>query len=1433
MISSRNIQEQPAGQPVTTEEPGSIFINRNLFSSYYLGTLLAREVRTRLGETGTRMPVNAHRRLQGLWDRVAPTLGDSTAYARTRQAWIEPLLRTLGYESIEEAHAADFDEDSLPDGYFLYHPPLHETEQTHETAEEQPLLDVPTTPGERPSDANDEDGDHHEPTVVLLSLLSWGTDFDRPFTSARRRGDMPHKLMERLLAVGPAQWGLLCNGRGLRLLKRNVVAGRQQYFEVDLENLFESGSDRDFDTFWTLFRAQAFQPDDKGRCLLDVVDEGSRKHAEGVSATLKESVFRAIETLMRTLVSRAQELTRQPIDPAGEVAQRRRILAAEALSNLPLLYQQSLVLLYRLLFVLYAESRTLLPIDNAVYRDSYSLEPLRDEIMEPDVRYLPNTFRLWETMQSLFRLIHQGCTTTQLVVPAYNGDLFDPQSTVLLNAIRVPDYALAQVLLELSVTPPTRERGRERIDYQDLGVEQLGAVYEGLLEFEPKVAAEPMVEIRYRDGYVVIPARERRDYTIARTFETGQFYLGRGAGRKTSGSYYTPQPLVDFLVRRTLGPLVQGKTAEQILELKVVDPAMGSGAFLVGACLFLADAYARALRSESTDIAISIDTTPDLPTGEDELSEEATRPYRRLVAERCLYGVDLNPMAVELAKVSLWLTTLASDKPLTFLDANLRCGNSLIGAPLRPYTLATGREQTIDTIHPEAHGRLLRARGARTQRRNRDEDDAYQLALFDQANIPQAMEPLVGRRRWIAETPSDSVARVHEKATLFRRQIEQDEQRRMYKTICDLWVATWFWRQPPADTPANDPHWPPPLDGQIYRELVLRVRGEKRQFATFDSAPYLQEVERIVEQVRPFHWELEFPEIYFAPDGQSRSDAGFDAVIANPPWDTVKPNSREFFSSYDPGFRELERAAADQRQQDLLEDAEIRIAWNAYVNTIDNQIDYIRLSEIYPYQSVEVNGSRTGGDANTYKLFLECAHRLLTNHGRAGQIVKAGIYKDEGATGLRQLLLHRSSFDFLYALSNEKRVFPSVHHAERFALVGFTRSGTRADIQISFAITTGEAVRPEDLPGYLTESDQLMRVPQTLVERFSPDTLSIMEFRSQRDVDVVQHIYGDWPLLGETINGAWSVAFTREFDMTNDRYLFNEEGNGWSLYEGKMMHQYTHQFAEPRYWVDPAKGQAELARREIQHVEEGLDALLPARHSGTTRLQRIAALLKAHGRGPLTADDVCTDAEGPRLVFRSIAASTNERTMIAAILPQHVFTGNSLNYLHQWQFDAQKAAIQLDNIRDCYTPSLLAPILVYLCGALNSFVLDYVLRFKVSANVNMFYVYQFPVPRLAAHDQHCRAIADRVARLVCIGPEFDTLRQEVLGSMEARVVTNPIERQHLQNEIDALVAHLYGLQEEELEHILYASYTFPLVGREVKDGAMAAFARVEDMLERG
>jgi hypothetical protein len=1434
------------------QETGTIFINRGLFSSYYLGTLLAREVRARQGETGTRLPNQVRRRLQGLWDRETSRLGASTGYVRTRQVWLEPLLTALGYEPLEPAHAADFGEEALPHGSLLYQPiasdrpehaPAHASVPTAAEvrfASSAPLPEQDETESELETSIDDDDDslpeteENDEPasTSVLLSLLGWGEGFDQPFATARRRSETPHKLMERLLATGPAQWGLILNGQRLRLLKRTVVAGRQQYLEVDLETLFESGSDRDFDTFWILFRAQAFQVGNDGRCLMEVIDEGSRKHAEGVSSTLKASVFNAIETLMSSLVKQAQEVVRLPIPLSDLAAQHRRNLAEQALGNLPKLYEQSLILMYRLLFVLYAESRALLPVDNEIYRDSYSLEPLRDEIERPGNTYLPDSFRLWETIQSLFRLIHRGCNTTRLVVPAYNGELFRPESTALLNALRVPDDALAEVLRQLSMTPPTRDRGRERISYRDLGVEQLGSVYEGLLEFEPRLASEPMIEVKYKDEPVIIPAREQREYRVLRQFEVGAFYLGRGAGRKTSGSYYTPQPLVDFLVQRTLSPLVEGKTAEQILELKVVDPAMGSGAFLVGACLFLTEAYVRALRreqpgEEERSSAESEQDYDDSNSGDDEeaLSEEATRPYRRVVAERCLYGVDLNLMAVELAKVSLWLTTLAGDKPLTFLDAHLRCGNSLIGAPLRSYQSASGRMvYSIDTIHPEANKRLQKGRAGGTRRQGAREENSQRPSLFSKEELQQAFQPLVDRRQWLAEAPSDTVVQVHEKAALFQQQVEQDPTRRALKAVCDLWVATWFWQQPPEGAKPGDANWSLPMDGQIYRQLVQTLRG-KSEFILSSLDLYLREAQRIADEQRPFHWELEFPEVYYEADGHPHANPGFDAVLGNPPWDTIMPNSREFFAAYDPGFRELERMAAKRRQDELLAELpDIRTAWDNYVANLDSQDDYFRVSEAYPYENLVIEGRQTGVHANTYKLFLERSFGQLRRGGQSGMIVPSGLYTDQGCTGLRKLFLTQAQITYLLCFENRRKVFP-IDSRFKFVLFGFCKKQTSGAFDAAFMLHDLEVLAAPEVRSIHIQTD--------LIPRFSPDALSIMEFRSQRDLDIVAQIYGQWPLLSQAVENLWSVNITQEFNMTHDRDLFNEKGDGWQLFEGKMMHQFTHRYSEPRYWINAQLGTDDLARREISRIVEALNEYVRSQQgiqSAPLRGTSISALIASLGRGPLTAADVRIAPETTRLAFRKVASNTNERTLIVAILPAKVFTGDSLYYLVPWQFDAQKAIAQPNYMRDAYKPALPSPVMAYLCGVCNSFTLDYALRFKVSANVNIFHLYQLPIPRLMPGNQYLDAISQRVARLVCIGTEFDELRRELLGSVQAHVSTDDAERQQLQNEIDALVAHLYGLGKDDLQHILYAPFTFPLVKREIKDGVMGAFAQVETLL---
>ena len=356
-------------------------------------------------------------------------------------------------------------------------------------------------------------------------------------------------------------------------------------------------------------------------------------------------------------------------------------------------FEQALTIVYRILFLLFAEARALVPVWHPVYRESYSLDGLRAAAERPH-----GALGLWDALRAISRLAHAGCRAGDLRVTPFNGRLFSPARTPLAERTHLDDEAARRAILALSTRLSADRGGRERIAYRDLGVEQLGAVYETLLDYKPEV----------------IPG--------ARSIRGGRVELRAGSGtRKATGTFYTPQPIADYMVRRTLGPLVRGADPDRILQLRIVDPAMGSGAFLVAACRYLATAYEAAL--------ISAGGCHPSDIGE---RERAT--IRRSVAERCLYGVDVNPMAVQLARLSLWLTTLASDRPLSFLDHRLQVGNSLIGAWLAVLGRAPAR-----------------------RRRGRAPSDREPL-LFEDLRLRDVVREVLPVRFSLESAPSDTVS---------------------------------------------------------------------------------------------------------------------------------------------------------------------------------------------------------------------------------------------------------------------------------------------------------------------------------------------------------------------------------------------------------------------------------------------------------------------------------------------------------------------------------------------------------------------------------------------------------------------------------------------------------------------------------------------------
>ena len=598
--------------------------------------------------------------------------------------------------------------------------------------------------------------------ATLVITLPWSATVDTAWGDAIRGG------------VGAnAAWALVSNGRALQVIDCARPWSRH-VLRFEFAALLPQS--RGAQLLWMLAGSHATAAPAGPHTLRANVDASSR-HAAGVCHSLGDGVLAALPAL-------ATALSPGRIGAAG--------------AGRP--YEQALTVVYRVLFLLFAEARSLVPVWHPVYREAYTIDALyRRSIPSPPPR------GLWAALQAITRLAHAGCKAGDLDVTAFNGRLFSPRHAPLVEQRRVPEDVVKTLVQALATT--STPLGRRRIAYHDLGVEQLGAVYERVLEHEP------------------IPAGGR--IVLRRT----------STERRATGSYYTPRSITEFLVRRTLHPLVMDRPARDILALRVVDPAMGSGAFLVAACHYLADQCEHALVRDGEWDA------PGVTAGD-------RANLRRQVAEQCLYGVDLNPTAVQLARLSLWLTTLAAGKPLTFLDHHLSVGNSLLGGWL------------ADLSRPP-----VRRKGASDQA----------LPLLDHLPALAAARVLPDRLR-LALEPSDSLAAVRHKERLLEHLAAADGPFANWIRALDAWCAAALW---PGAAPAH----------AIVNEWIASLTGGATTLPAGHMARWLSQAAAVAADHAVFHWELAFPEVFFDQHGGRRSDGGFDAVLGNPPWDVMRADT--------------------------------------------------------------------------------------------------------------------------------------------------------------------------------------------------------------------------------------------------------------------------------------------------------------------------------------------------------------------------------------------------------------------------------------------------------------------------------------------------------------------------------------------------------------
>ena len=882
--------------------------------------------------------------LRDLWTTEADRVELYGTEASLEIAFIQPVLRILGWSFKYQTYLMGREPD-----YALF-----EREESYDAA----LASDHKSP------------EFWEHALLVADAKRWNQPLDRP-TRASGVREFPPEQIEWYLDRSRCAFGILTNGRIWRLVPRELPPGARRfetYVEVDLPQLLGSllaepqaefhSSDleqlAEFILFFgplghgTVIPAPSFAQ----RAIL-----GSSEYRLGVSDRLRDQVFEALRlTIQGLLEFESNELSADDIEHCRG---------------------NGLVFLYRLLFFLYAEDRELLPLrTNRTYRRNRSLFVHRQEIGTRldriasglEVDYSNEDTGIWDALHDLCDLVDRGHGTYG--VSAYNGGLFSPSRHPFLSEKKIADWYLSRVIDQLSRTidPDIPDAGSFRVDYRDLAIEHLGNVYEGLLELRPRLADRQLILIQKRTGAKVVKKVHNALAEVPAGFrhlgifcERGDVYFETDKGaRHETGSYYTPEHIVAEIENAVLQPLcrkvhddlaeeiqaareeldgavepdsealeIQLKALERdyddrVLKLRVLDPAMGSGHFLLRAVQFLAEEIA-------TSPYAADDAADDL--GDD---ESLLTFWKRRVVENCIFGVDRNPLAVELAKVALWLETVSADQPLSFLDHHLRVGNSLVGARLD----RLGTSPNAPQIVQNAVG------------------DKFVTVL------PRLLAPLAA----IRDLPSASLEQVRRKIGLLERKVEPAIA--PFTIIADLWCSALLLE-----------------DGVTvfrYEELLERLAGvaENPQALNRFANEVANESRSILEAVdgsvgRLIHWELEFSDVFYSPDGR-RDDAGFDAVIGNPPYEVLA-------------------------QREMTHDVS---GLKAFVDA-----------------EATFKPSRVGKN-NLYKLFICQAWQLLRDGGSMGFIVPMALLGDQQAYGIREMLLNHGTFRVFHS-------FPQKDHPAR------------------------------------------------------------------------------------------------------------------------------------------------------------------------------------------------------------------------------------------------------------------------------------------------------------------------------------------------------------------------------------------------------------------
>lgn len=1287
--------------------------------------------------------------------------GDTPNEAVTEAEIIRPLLELLGWaDYLPQQTASGGKRTDIPD-YLLFANMDAKAEAMREARDDR----------------------RYPHAIAVLEAKRWQRPLDRGDGTDRLEPGTPSNQILRYLSRAEVasnrviQWGFLTNGRHWRLYYQGARSRSEEFLEFDLApllaahdvqaDLFSPETSRPehfLRLFWLLFRREAFLPqpgDAEGRSLHQIALAESRYWESEVSRNLGERVF---ERIFPELI---RALARHDPEAPGHYCE----------AYLEELREGALIFLYRLLFLFFAEDRALLPVHDSRY-DDYSLRAIRTDIadrVDGNDTFSDSITRYAHHLQDLFGAVSKG--DASIGVPPYNGGLFNAARHPLLARVELPDAVLVDIIDGLS-----REGEADDcrwINYRDLSVQHLGSIYERLLEH-------------------VVVADEQGVSTRLSIF-----------GRKDSGSYYTHDDLVKRMIEETLAPLIEERVngfdekcrrlkrsrkpksqrlldladadaAAALLDLKICDPAMGSGHFLVALVDYVTDRTLELMAAASE----TVDWAPQGAPYESPLARRirdirerilsASKEHgwtvereqfddrhivRRMILKRVIHGVDKNPMAVELAKVSLWLHTFTVGAPLSFLDHHIRCGDALYGERVA---------RVLDELRD--FGALF-----------------HQNVIARIGNAAESMSKL-------SELTDVDIAEVQTSRELFGG-IEHE--------LKPLWKLLDFWQGLRWIAPLSNRKKPASEEERGLSELLSGrfgelidvvatggVAAEKSGDMPAAQAAHalLDRMAKLADRERFMHWEVAFPAVWLGLS-EGRPQGGFDAVIGNPPWDKMRFQEVEWFAARRPEIVHAARAADRKRMIAALQDNDDPL-WRDYLEAkshAEAAVRVARQSGEYPLLS--------GGDVNIYSLFVERASHLVKPEGIVGLLTPSGIASDRGASRFFKIIATAGRIKALYDFENKKVFFPDIHASFKFCALVFGGAARRFD--------TAHCAFFLHAVAELDESDKAFALTADDFAAVNPNTGTAPIFRSRRDAEITKAVYQRFPVLvdkrGEKPKAVWPVKYTTMFHMTNDSGLFKRRneleadgyypvaGNRWKkgeaeyvpLYEGKMVQMYDHRAASIH--VNP----------------DNLNR--PGQPIPATSDQHIDPSWLPEPRFWVPASSLPKNDLDWALCFKCVTAPTNVRTMISAILPYYG-VGHSMTTI---------TPLHRDNDYKKFAPLFFSN--------LNSVALDYILRQKVQGqNLSIFILEQLPVisPERFEDEIGGQKIGDfvrgEVLYLTYTAEDMRPFARD-MGFEGEPFAWDEEDRRHRMARLDALFFHLYGIGRDDAGYILDQ---FPIVRRD-------------------